>query len=87
MSEGFLDGRLSFGRDAVRVLERRADYRGFFRLDVVTLEHRLFDGGWSGNVKRELFVRPPAVAVLPYDPERAKLVLVEQFRVGALDEE
>lgn len=87
MGDGSLDARLGFQREAVHVLERRAAYRGFFRMDVLTLKHRLFDGGWSGNVERELFVRPPAVAVLPYDPDRAKLILVEQFRVGAVDEE
>jgi ADP-ribose pyrophosphatase len=30
-------------------------------------------------------VRPPAAAVLPYDPVRGEILLVEQFRVGALE--
>ncbi|MDF1638827.1 NUDIX domain-containing protein, partial [Alcanivorax jadensis] len=34
---------------------------------------------------RELFVRPQASAVLPYDPRRGEILLVEQFRVGALE--
>ena len=87
MSNGSLDGRVGFQRDSVKVLKRREAYRGFFRLDVLTLKHRLFEGGWSREVEREIFVRPPAVAVLPYDPERGRVVLVEQFRVGALDED
>ena len=36
-------------------------------------------------MQRELFVRPPAAAVLPYDPQRGEILMVEQFRVGALD--
>ncbi len=87
MSNGSLDGRVGFQRDSVKVLKRREAYRGFFRLDVLRLKHRLFEGGWSREVEREIFVRPPAVAVLPYDPERGRVVLVEQFRVGALDED
>lgn len=71
----------------MEVLKRREAYRGFFLLDVLTLKHRLFEGGWSREVERELFVRPAAVAVLPYDPERGRVVLVEQFRVRALDED
>ncbi len=36
-------------------------------------------------ISRELFVRPDAVCVLPYDPHSDTVVLIEQFRVGALD--
>jgi ADP-ribose pyrophosphatase len=32
---------------------------------------------------REVFVRPPAAAVIPYDPARDAVVLIEQFRTGA----
>jgi ADP-ribose pyrophosphatase len=82
MSNGSLDGRVGFQRGSVEVLKRREAYRGFFLLDVLSLKHRLFEGGWSREG-----VRPAAVAVLPYDPERGRVVLVEQFRVGALDED
>lgn len=69
----------------VEVLKRETPFQGFFRLDRLHLRHRLFEGGWSGTVQRELFVRPPAAAVLPYDPQRGEILMVEQFRVGALD--
>lgn len=36
-------------------------------------------------MERELFVRGPAVVMLPYDPVRDQVVCVEQFRIGALD--
>jgi ADP-ribose diphosphatase len=34
---------------------------------------------------REVFERGHAAAVLPYDPVRDQVVMVEQFRIGALD--
>ena len=69
----------------VEVMKRETPFQGFFRLDRLHLRHRLFEGGWSGTMQRELFVRPPAAAVLPYDPQRGEILMVEQFRVGALD--
>jgi ADP-ribose pyrophosphatase len=68
----------------VEILERRTEFRAFLRLDALRLRHRLFAGGWSGEIRRELFVRGGAVGVLLYDPAREAVVLVEQFRVGAL---
>lgn len=49
------------------------------------LRHRLFDGGMSQPITRELFERGHAVALLLYDPQRDEVVLLEQFRIGALD--
>ena len=74
-----------FGRDDVEILERESPFEGFFRVDRVRLRHRLYKGGWSDVVQRELFVRQRAVAVLPFDPLRNEILLVEQFRIGALD--
>lgn len=74
-----------FNRQDVEILHREPGFRGFYQLDVLTLRHRLFAGGWGPELQRELFVRPDAVCVLPYDPWLDKVVLVEQMRVGALD--
>lgn len=74
-----------FSADDVEILERETPFRGFFRVDRLTLRHRLYQGGWGEPVVRELFVRPQAAAVLPYDPLRGEILLVEQFRVGALE--
>jgi ADP-ribose pyrophosphatase len=76
----------TFGKDDVRVHQRESAYRGFFELQKLRLQHRLFAGGWSVDLVRELFVRGAAVAVLPYDPVRQEIALVEQFRIGALDD-
>lgn len=74
-----------FGRRDVDILERTAVFEGFFRLDRLRLRHRLYQGGWGPELVRELFVRTEAVAVLPWDRQREEVLLVEQFRVGALD--
>lgn len=57
-------------------------YDGFLKIDCLRLRFRRFDGGWSPEMEREVLVRDPAVAVLPYDPVRDQVVLIEQFRVG-----
>lgn len=69
----------------LEILGKETVYQGFFRLDRYRLRHSLFGGGESKVLVRELFERGHAVGVLPYDPVRDEVVLVEQFRVGALD--
>lgn len=59
-------------------------YSGFFRLEKYWLTHTLYGGGWSEEICRELFVRGSCVAVLLYDPHTDKIVLIEQFRAGAI---
>lgn len=66
------------------VLMQETVYRGFFRLDQYTLKHTLYKGGWSQPLTRELFRRNNCVAVLLYDPDRDEVVLIEQFRMGAV---
>ena len=75
---------LRFGAQDVRVLSREAAFQGHFAVARLTLQHRSFDGGWSEPLTREVFERGDAVGVLPYDPATDSLVLVEQFRPGAL---
>ena len=67
----------------VQVSERTTPYRGYMRLDVYRLRHHDFNGGWSIDLSREVLERGNAVAVLPYDPDRDEVVLIEQFRIGA----
>lgn len=68
----------------IEILERTTRYQGYFRIDFYRLRHRLFAGGWSGEVHREVFERGHAAGVLPYDPVADALVLIEQFRIGAM---
>lgn len=78
--------RSQFTTDDVEVLARTELHRRFLRVDLITLRHRLHEGGWLGPMERELLVRDEAVGVLLYDPERDEIVMVRQFRVGVLDE-
>lgn len=75
-----------FSADDVEVLARRELHRRFLRVDLITLRHRLHEGGWLGPIDRELLVREQAVGVMLYDPRRDEIVMVRQFRVGVLDE-
>ena len=68
----------------VEILEKTICFEGFFRVERYCLRHRLFNGNWSHPLTRELFERGHAAAVLPYDPIRDEVVLIEQFRAGAL---
>ncbi len=72
-------------RPTVEILEHRNRFSGFFRIEEYRLRHRLFNGGMSPPLTRELFERGHAVAMLPYDPNRDAVVLLEQFRIGALN--
>ncbi len=67
------------------IIERKTVFQGFFRMDRYKLRHALFQGGMSGTLTRELFERGHSVAVLLFDANADSVVLVEQFRVGALD--
>ncbi|MBE9567871.1 MAG: NUDIX domain-containing protein [Proteobacteria bacterium] len=65
------------------LIEKKLIYSGFFKLSSIRLQHELFAGGQSNVLTRELLDRGQAIAVLPYDPLTDELVLVEQFRIGA----
>ena len=75
---------LRFGAQDVKVLESTIAYQGHFRLRRLTLQHRCFAGGWSEPLVREIFERGDAVGVLPYNPVDDSVVLIEQFRPGAV---
>lgn len=69
----------------VQLLERKGAFRGFFKLDVLRIKHKLFGGGWSGEIEREVFTKTEAAACVLYDPKRDLIGLIEQFRAGALE--
>ncbi|MGR9012805.1 MAG: NUDIX domain-containing protein [Gammaproteobacteria bacterium] len=66
------------------ILSKDIVYQGFFRVEKYRLKHTLFGGGWSAEITRELFMRGSCVAVLLYDPHADKVVVIEQFRTGAI---
>lgn len=66
----------------VEIIERKTGFRGHFQVDVLRLRHSLFRGGMGPEIRREVLKRGHAVLVLPYDPRRDEVVLIEQFRVA-----
>jgi ADP-ribose pyrophosphatase len=63
---------------------RRLRHAGFFAVEEIALSFRRFDGAMSPQVTREVFVGCDAITVLPWDPRRDRVLLVEQMRVAPL---
>jgi len=76
--------RRSVQRGDVVVEGFRQSYADFFALEDYTLRHRRFDGSLSATLARAAFVSGDAVTVLPYDPGRDRVLVIEQFRVGPM---
>ena len=68
-----------------KIQNKLRNYDGHFKVDQLVLQYELFAGGMSKDLVRERVARKNAVAVLPYDPVRDEVVLVEQFRVGPVE--
>ncbi|MFC0201618.1 NUDIX domain-containing protein [Paracoccus rhizosphaerae] len=66
--------------DAVRVVERRTRFSGYFAVEEHRLSHALHEGGHSDPVTREAFLMGDAAVLLPWDPQRDRVLLVDQFR-------
>lgn len=66
------------------IVERKVISDGIFRYVHYYLRHRLFKGGWTAVFKRELLERSSVAGILPYDPVLDKVVLINQFRPGAM---
>ena len=67
----------------ITVLQKQRVFDGYFKIDRYQLRHTLHRGGESETLLREIFERGHIAAVLPVDPRRDALVLIEQFRPGA----
>jgi len=69
------------------ILDKEQRYTGFLKLSHYRLRHQLFAGGWSQELVRERIEPLRASSVLLYDPQQDEIVLIEQFRIGALESE
>ncbi len=76
-----------YHQEDVKIIENTPLRDGFLSVYKVTLQHRLFAGGWSPVFEREVMDRGHAVVVVPYDPSKDTLVVLEQFRIGAVGAE
>jgi ADP-ribose pyrophosphatase len=68
----------------VKIKHKTLVHEGFCHIERYEMQHRLFNGAWTPLYTREIMIKPPVAAALSYDPQHDKVVLIEQFRVGAL---
>ena len=73
-----------FDNKDVKILDESLVYKGFHRIKRVRLQHRLYGGGWSEVMDREVSDKGSAASVVVYDPARDAVCLVEQFRIATL---
>lgn len=67
------------------ILQRETLFQGYFRVDRYRLQHERFDGTLSAPFTREIFnYGRPVSGVLLFDPQRDKVVMVEQLRTGSI---
>lgn len=69
-------------KEDVKILKRHNAHGDFFRLQAFDVDYLRFDGKRSGRLQREVFLGIDASLVLPYDPKRDIVLLVEQMRMG-----
>src|SRR5690606_19037184 len=75
--------RSGLARADVAPLSRDFGYARYFAAEAHVLRHRRFDGGMSRPMRRSVLTSGDAVTVLPFDPRRGEVLLIEQFRAGA----
>ena len=63
-------------------VRRWQPYQNFFAVEEYDIRFRRFDGTMSAEVNRAVFVSADAAVVLPYDPLRDRVLVIEQFRMG-----
>ena len=67
------------------IIHREALFQGYFRVDRFHLRQELYAGGWSDVFSREVFDGTRnAAAVLLFDPQHDKVVMIEEFRAGPM---
>lgn len=69
------------GVDAVQLVEQNKKFQGYFAVEEIQLTHDLHEGGRTAGMKREGFLMGDAVVLLPWDPVRDRVMVIEQFRV------
>lgn len=74
-----------FTNQDVEITRKETLYKGFFALNRYYFRHKKFDGSMTEEVTREIFERGHAVALLPYDPVKDEVILIEQIRIAALE--
>ena len=67
-----------------KILSKKKLHDGFFKLHELSFTHKKHNGKWSPVIKREVFSGAHVASILPYDPIKNEIILIEQFRHGTL---
>lgn len=67
-----------------KIINKKNLYTGFFSLNKFEFVHQKHDGSWTEKVEREIFSGAHVSTLLPFDPIRNEIILIQQFRVGIL---
>ena len=67
-----------------KIINQKDLYSGFFKLKKLEFIHQKHDGTWTDRVDREIFGGAHVSTLLPYDPKRKEIVLIQQFRAGVI---
>ena len=67
-----------------KIINQKDLYSGFFKLKKIEFIHQKHDGTWTNQVDREIFGGAHVSTLLPYDPKRKEIVLIQQFRAGVI---
>lgn len=79
--------KATYSHSDVEIQSREFLYKGFVQVEKVRFIHRLFNQeNYTSPITRELIRRKEAAGVLIYDDQQKRFALIEQFRVGAVDD-
>jgi ADP-ribose pyrophosphatase len=78
---------MAFTHKDCEIVKREVPYKGIFTMVRYQLRHQRFNGGWSNVLIREIVERRAAAAILLYDPNLDKVILIQQFRPGAIKDQ
>ena len=67
-----------------KIINKKNLYSGFFSLNKYEFIHKKHDGEWTDTVDREIFSGAHVSTLLPYDPIKKEIILIQQFRAGVL---
>ena len=67
-----------------KIINKKNLYSGFFSLNKYEFIHEKHNGEWTSAVEREIFSGAHVSTLLPYDPIKKEIILIQQFRAGVL---
>ena len=67
-----------------KIFNKKNLYSGFFSMNKYEFIHQKHNGEWTSKVEREIFEGVHVSSLLPYDPIKKEIILIQQFRAGVL---